>query len=222
MKVLAVIPARGGSKGIPKKNLQLINGTTLIERTIIQAKASKYIERVVVSTDDPEIKRVASASGAAIVHRPNDLSSDNSPSEYALLHTLECLKENEGYQPDILVMLQCTSPFLLAEDIDTTVSLLINARADTAFTASIFTSFLWKYENNNAVGINHEKSKRVMRQEFGKQFLETGSVYVMRIDGFLKSKHRFFGKTIMHIIPKKRAMEIDDPEDLLIVARTLV
>ncbi len=219
--VLAIIPARGGSKGIPGKNLRVLAGRSLIGHSVHAALNAKLVHRVVVSTDSPAIAEAARASGAEYVLRPDELSGDRSPSEAALLHVLDELKKKEGYEPSHVVFLQCTSPLTLPEDIDGTVIALLDSGADTALTVAPYHSFLWKMDGERAVGINHDSSKRPMRQEREGQYLETGSVYVMKTEGLLKNKFRFFGKTVFHVIPRERAFEIDDPVDLTIAAELL-
>ncbi len=216
-RVVAVIPARGGSKGIPKKNIKLLAGKPLIAYNIEAAKSAKTVQRVIVSTDDPEIELVAHQSGAEVIRRPDDISGDLASSESALLHVLESLRTSEGYVPDLLVFLQCTSPFTAAEDIDGTVHALIDTGAQTALAVTEFHYFVWKSQSDgDMVGINHNKSLRLMRQQREKQYLETGAVYVMEVPGFLAHKHRFFGKTAKHVISPERVLEIDEPEDFRI------
>jgi N-acylneuraminate cytidylyltransferase len=128
MKYLAIIPARGGSKGIPRKNIRPLAGKPLLAYNIEAARNSRYIQRVVVSTDDPEIARVAQQYGAEVVWRPAEISGDTASSESALLHTLATLREQESYAPDVLVFLQCTSPLTLAEDIDGVITALLEQR----------------------------------------------------------------------------------------------
>lgn len=216
MQTCAIIPARGGSKGIPHKNLQRVDGVPLIGRTIQAALGSKSIDRVFVSTDDVEIASAARAYGAEIIQRPAAISGDTASSESALLHGLDSLQENEAYVPDILVFLQCTSPFTSAEDIDGVVNSLLRERADSAFSAIPFHYFVWKQEpDRSAEGVNHDKRIRPRRQDREAQYLETGSVYAVRCDGFKVAKHRFFGKTVFYLTPPERAFEIDEPGDLL-------
>ena len=213
--ILAIIPARGGSKGIPHKNLQLLAGRPLIAHTVENALKSSSINRVVVSTDDIEIASVARKYEAEVVPRPADISGDTASSEVALLHTLEQLNKEEGYEPDLIVFLQCTSPLTLPEDIDGTVTALLSEKADSALAVSPFHHFLWGRDNNGTVvSLNHDKRSRPLRQEQQAQYLETGAVYVMRTKGFKKAKHRFFGKTALYIIPRERCWEIDEPADL--------
>jgi N-acylneuraminate cytidylyltransferase len=222
MKVLAVIPARGGSKGIPRKNLCSVAGKPLIVRAIENAHKAKSVTRVVVSTDDEEIGSVVREHAAEVVTRPAEISGDDASSEAALLHALEFLREKEAYEPDILVFLQCTAPLTLPEDIDGTVKVLVGQAADSALAVAPFHAFLWeRADNGNAVGINHQKEKRALRQQLRPQFIEAGSVYVMRTAGFMKARHRFFGKVAMHVIPRDRCLEIDDPADLMVAEALL-
>ncbi len=219
MEVLAIIPARGGAKGIPRKNIANIEGKPLIAYTIEQALQSSKISRLVVSTDDPEIFNISIKYGAEVIERPLEISGDTASSESALLHALDFLKNKENYEPDILVFLQCTSPLTLHTDIDDAIEKLIEKQADCSFTAVPFHYFIWGYDKSGVLdGINHEKSTRLRRQDRDKQFLETGSVYVMKADGFKKHKHRFFGKITLHEIPKEHAYEIDEPIDREVVA----
>jgi N-acylneuraminate cytidylyltransferase len=218
MEVLAIIPARGGSKGIPRKNIHPLAGKPLIAYSIEQALLSRHITRVVVSTDDPQIGSVAAQYGAEVVWRPVEISGDMASSESALLYTLNFLAENEDYHPDLLVFLQCTSPLTIMSDIDGTITALIESKADTALSVSPFHYFLWKSDQpengrESAVGINHDKSMRQLRQEQKPQFIETGAVYAMRVDGFLQQQHRFFGRTAMYVMPHERRLEIDEPVD---------
>jgi CMP-N-acetylneuraminic acid synthetase len=220
--VIAVIPARGGSKGIPKKNIKPLAGKPLIAYAIDAAKAAMTVQRVIVSTDDPAIGQVAQEWGAEIVWRPAELSGDFSSSEAALLHVLEQIQATEGVLPDLLVFLQCTSPFTAAEDIDGTVKALIAQGAQTALAVTHFHYFVWEEQpDGNMVGVNHDKEVRLMRQQRTPQYLETGAVYVMETRGFLERKHRFFGKTAMHVIPTERVLEIDEPEDFALAEARL-
>jgi len=214
MEVLAIIPARGGSKGILRKNVRLLAGKPLIAHTIEQAKAAQSISRVVVSTDDPEIAEVSRQFGAGVIERPAEISGDSASSESALLHALSWLEQSQQYQPDLVLFLQCTSPLTSAEDINGLVEAIGRDDADTAVTVTPFHYFLWKRaETGCGTGINHDSSRRPLRQEREPQFLETGAAYAMRTQGFLWAKHRFFGKTALYVMPHERCLEIDEPVD---------
>ncbi len=217
MECIAIIPARGGSKGILRKNIFPLAGRPLIAYNIEQALRARLVSRVVVSTDDAEIAAVSGKFGAEVVWRPLEISGDSASSESALLHTLDFLRQNEGYQPDIVAFLQCTSPLTLADDIDGTIQALIDEGADSSLAVIPFHYFLWRQEDDGDVeGINHDKRVRLLRQEREPQYLETGAVYAMRADGFTRAKHRFFGKTAMYIMPHERRLEIDEPVDFQI------
>jgi len=217
MEICAIIPARGGSKAIKKKNLQCVGSKPLIIRTIEAARKSKWINRIVVSTDDKQISELAQTYGSEIIERPTEISGDDATSESALLHVLNKLEKEENYYPDIIVFLQCTSPFTTSGDIDGTINALINNKADSAFAATEFYKFLWKYDNNGSViGINHnEKRIRKRRQDVNLQYQEAGSVYAFITNGFLINKNRFFGKIIVYSIPTERVFEIDNETELI-------
>lgn len=222
-EVLAIIPARGGSKGLPRKNILPVAGLPLIAWNILAAKAAATLTRVVVSTDDAEIAAVAKRFGAEVVHRPADISGDTASSESALLHVLEHLKQHERYEPELIAFLQCTSPLTAAADIDGVVNALLTANADSALAVRDFHYFVWDVDpaTGGATGINHDKRTRPRRQDRKPQWLETGAVYAMRTAGFLAAKHRFFGKTVTHAMPAERCLEIDDAFDLKIAGAML-
>jgi len=214
---VALIPARGGSKGIPRKNILPISGKPLLAYAIENAHNSFYVDRVIVSTDNTEIANVSDFYGAEVVWRPLEISDDKASSESALLHALEYLKQSENYDPDIVVFIQCTSPLTLPEDIDGTIKVLLDENADSALSVSPFHFFLWGRDSNGcAYGLNHDEKIRLMRQELAPQFIETGSVYVMRTKGFKESGHRFFGKTAVYVMPRERCLEVDEPVDFQI------
>ncbi len=216
MKIVAIIPARGGSKGIPGKNLRLVGGKPLVGRTIEAARQTPSVMRVIVSTDDDGIAAAAKSFGAESIRRPPEISGDSSSSELALLHVLSQLEKNERYEPDLLAFLQCTSPLTSPEDIEGTIQQLLRAGADSAFAATLFHHFIWKQTSTGeAVGVNHAATGRPMRQEREPHYLETGAVYAMRASGFKRARHRFFGKIVMHLTPACRCLEIDEPDDLI-------
>lgn len=223
LECLAIIPARGGSKGIPRKNIHPLGGKPLIAYSIEQVRRARLVSRVVVSTDDTDIAAVSEEYGAEVVWRPAEISSDSASSESALLHTLKYLQDDEGYIPEILAFIQCTSPLTLAEDIDGTIQTLLDEGADSALAVTPFHYFLWKKQvSGDAIGINHDKQVRLLRQEREPQFLETGAVYSMRVSGFIQAQHRFFGKTALYIMPPERHLEIDEPVDFRIAAALLL
>lgn len=221
MEILSIIPARNNSKGIPGKNITPLLGKPLIAWNIEASKKSKYVTRTVVSTDGEAIANVAKNFGAEVVLRPDDISGDTATSESALLHVLQTLQKENSYRPDLIVFLQCTSPLTTAVDIDTCIEKLISEKADSATAVTDFHYFVWKKDASGAVGVNHDKSFRPRRQDREPQYIETGAVYVMKHDGFIDANHRFFGKTVLSIMPPERVAEIDEPADLIIAESML-
>jgi N-acylneuraminate cytidylyltransferase len=132
------------------------------------------------------------------------------------------LERTEGYRPELVAFLQCTSPLTTAQHIDGTITELRRSGAGSALSVTPFHHFLWRPDGRgSAVGVNHDKSFRQRRQEREPEYLETGAVYVMKADGFRAARHRFFGKTATFVVPAERAIEIDEPRDLLIAEMLL-
>lgn len=215
---IAIIPARGGSKGLPRKNVLSLAGKPLIAHVIAAALAARHVGRVVVTTDDAEIAEVSRRFGAEIVMRPVALASDTASSEDALLHAIDTLYPSGTRPPDILIFLQCTSPLTTAADIDRVVETLVREEADCAFAATRFHHFLWRaHEPGDFHGVNHDRAVRQMRQQRPPEFLETGAAYAMRIDGFRVARHRFFGRVTASEMPTERVGEIDTAEEFAII-----
>ncbi|HEY8418165.1 MAG TPA: acylneuraminate cytidylyltransferase [Limnochordales bacterium] len=219
LQAVAIIPARGGSKGVPRKNVRPLCGKPLLAWMIEAAQQAAAIDRVVVSTDDPEIAAVSRRWGAEVIHRPPELAGDTTSSEQVLLHALQQLGVDRG----ALAFLQCTAPLTLPEDIDGTLALL--ARADSAFTAAPWHGFPWVQAAGPAGAVpeplGHDHTRRPLRQERRGLFLEVGAVYAVDVTGFLRARHRFFGRVALYPIPRERSLEIDDETDWLL-AETLL
>lgn len=165
-------------------------------------------------TDDDRIADAASVAGASVTRRPDELAGDAASSESVLLHALDEHRNRTGQDAEVLVMVQCTSPFLTASEIADCVA-AVEAGADGAFTAAPSHGFLWQRDDaGDAVGVNHDKATRPRRQDRTPEFLETGAVYAMRADGFRRSGHRFFGRTVLIETDPARVLEIDEPDDL--------
>lgn len=213
-ETVAVIPARGGSKGVPRKNLRRVGGIPLIARAIDSARRADHIDRVVVSTDDAEIAAVAREWGAEVVERPSDLSGDTASSESALEHALEVLA-GRGVRVGILAFLQATSPFIDPRDLDAAVQRVAAGESDSVFSAVESWGFLWRSgEDGAAIGVNHDPRTRPRRQDRELEYLETGAFYVMDAAGFRTAHHRFFGRTGVAVVAESTALEIDTVEQL--------
>ena len=185
---LALIPARGGSKGIPGKNLQEVGGLPLVCRSIRAAQASNDVGRVMVSTDDDAIAAAAEAEGAGVIRRPAAIAGDAASSESALLHALDVL-EQQGPLETELVFLQCTSPFTTGAQIDAVLAALKPEQSCSSFAVTPWHGFLWRADGR---GINHDPAQpRQRRQDLEPAFLETGAIYAMNVAAFRRCGSRF-------------------------------
>ncbi|WP_432043079.1 cytidylyltransferase domain-containing protein [Streptomyces cadmiisoli] len=230
-RVLAVIPARGGSKGVPAKNLAPVGGVPLVARAVRECVASRLVTDVVVSTDDQAIAAAARSAGAEVVLRPAAIAGDTATSEAAVLHAMDAHEALHGATVDAVLLVQCTSPFLIREDIDGVAGAVVENGADTAVTVAPFHGFIWRdadveaeaddvataadsRSSGGGYGVNHDKSFRPRRQDRPQDLLETGAAYAMDAAGFREHRHRFFGRTELVRTDPARVLEVDDPHDL--------
>lgn len=213
---VAVIPARGGSKSIQDKNLQEVGGVPLVERCIRALQGSAYIGRVLVSTDDPATAEVARSNGADVVQRPAALCLDTSNPIEAVKHAVEQRSRVEGVDWPMVILAQCTTPFMESADVDGVVETLVRSGADSAMAAARFPFFLWKPDTQGYVtGINHDHARpRQRRQELETQYIEAGFLYAAWTEAFLQADRHLFGRIAVHEVPWDRVLDINDPEDL--------
>jgi YrbI family 3-deoxy-D-manno-octulosonate 8-phosphate phosphatase len=209
----AIIPARGGSKGVPRKNLRRVGGQPLVARAVQTLLSSSTVGSVFVTTDDPEIASVASRAGAHVIERPGHLSGDDASSESAVEHALAHL-EISGVVPEVTVFVQATSPFVRASDVDRAVTLVRSDACDVAFSAARSDVHLWRAGADGPVGVNHDPAVRQRRQDREPELAETGGFYVMRTSGFREHGHRFFGRLRLVEVDPAEALDIDTEHDL--------
>lgn len=218
--VVAIIPARGGSQGVPGKNLRPIGGVPLVARAVRACRAAKRIDHIFVSTDDPAIVEVARSAGAEVINRPAELAGHTATSESALLHGLDEVADR-GIDAGVLVFVQCTSPFIRPQDLSAAVALVSEGAADSAFSGIETYEFLWRDADGGVdpgtgamVGQNHDAAYRPRRQDRRPDFRETGAFYAMSVDGFRRARHRFFGRTRVVPVSELASLEIDTAEEL--------
>jgi CMP-N-acetylneuraminic acid synthetase len=219
LKPIALIPARGGSKGIPGKNLRPVAGVPLVVRSVQAALNASCLDGVWVSSDDPQIGQLAAQAGGGWLRRPEELAGDQASSETALLDALGQLAER-GPLPPLFVFLQCTSPFTTGSQIDAVVNALQDGEANMAFSVVPWHGFLWQQDHHgHGVGINHDAHQpRQRRQDLPPTYLETGAIYAIRTARFLQAGSRFVQPTLP--VPLDgMAPEIDTPEDLNLCER---
>jgi N-acylneuraminate cytidylyltransferase len=213
-RAVAILLARGGSKGIPGKNLKQVGGLSLVARSVLAARAARSVEAVYVSTDDAAIAQEAARFGARIIHRPADLADDAATSESGWLHALRIIREQ---MPDVsrLVLLQCTSPFTTGADIDGCLRVMAEQDAACALSVVEDHSFLWTFDaDGRGVGINHDETKqRQRRQDLPPAFRESGAVYCVRVEDFERVGRRFCGPVALFPVDHP-PVEIDSVADL--------
>ncbi|MFI7699869.1 N-acetylneuraminate synthase family protein [Nonomuraea sp. NPDC049480] len=210
MRVLAVVPARGGSAGVPLKNLALVGGVPLVTRAVRACLRAELVDQVVVSTDHDRIAETAREAGALVIDRPEELSGATASSESAVLHALDTL----GADPEVVVLVQCTSAFIDPDDLSAAVRKVLDGEADSVVSGLPTHEFLW---TSAGAGVNHDPAVRQRRQDREAQFRENGAFYVMRASGLREHGHRFFGTTAVQPVPPQHAIEVDNPEDLELV-----
>lgn len=220
---VAIIPARGGSKGLPGKNVMRVGGVPLVARAVAAARAARTVGRVVVTTDDGEIARVAREAGASVVQRPADLAGDTASSESALLHALDALRGSGWDEASVTLFIQATSPFIEPGDLDAAVTAVAGGEADSVFAAVPSHAFIWRDDRGDergddpgARGVNHDAAVRPRRQDRPAEFRETGAFYAMRTSGFRAARHRFFGRIGIRLVPELHGVEIDTAADLVV------
>lgn len=226
-KILALILARGGSKGLPGKNIRPLAGLPLIAWPIKAALGSRYIDKLIVSTDDSEIARVAREHGAELPFmRPAELAKDTSPSSEAILHALQyCEEQKEHY--DYFVLLEPTSPLTESADIDKAIEQLIASRGEAIVGACQVSSghpiycatigdnqFLKPYQREHF-------DKGTRRQDIEPLYFFEGSLYISSIKKYQETHSFYHEKTLAYIVPEWKSLEVDTLLDFLMIETVL-
>ena len=227
MEILAIIPARGGSKGIPRKNLKQIAGYPLIYHTIEAAKNSKYVNRLILSTEDDEISSVAFSYGVEVSKRPLELAQDETKTAPVLLNVLEQLEQKENYVPDVVVLLQATCPLRDSKRLDEAFELFFSSDCDSVFTVRPvgITHALWRQNHDGTVLGLYDYRNRPRRQDEDKHFglyRETGETYIIKTEVLKKVKDFVGEKPIFHIPNDENTIDIDTVEDFEVAEKILL
>ena len=219
LSVLALIPARGGSKGLPGKNIRPAGGRPLIDFTIAAARAAQCVDRVVLSSDDDEIMRVARDCGCEVpFRRPAELATDEASSIDVVLHALDALPAH-----DLVVLLQPTSPLRTAEDIDGACRLMLQRDAQSCVSVTpAEQSPYWMFRLSGDGLLDPlltDSARASRRQDLPPVYVLNGAVYVARCEG-LRRERSFVGpRTVGYVMPAERSLDIDTPADFEAFAR---
>ena len=216
MEILSIIPARGGSKGIPGKNIKDLAGKPLIAYSILESKRSKFITRTVLSTEDEYIKNIAIQYGAEVIDRPMHLAQDETKTAPVLLQVLEYLEKHENYIPDTVILLQPTCPLRTANEIDEAFNLYYESDCDSVFAAqyAMKSHAMWKEQHDNSIECLYDYRQRPRRQDESEHYnlyWETGSIYIIKTEVMKKVKD-FIGERPKLYLPKG-SIDIDTVED---------
>lgn len=219
-RVLAVVPARGGSKGIPGKNLKLIAGRSLLHRTIDHALAATTVDDIVVTSDDADILRHAAGIDAVrTIERPRELAADETAMWPVVMHALD-----NSPTCDVVVLLQPTSPLRRSSDIDDAVAMLDERRANSVMSVcEVATSPYWMFTIGDDGKLQRilPKQPAVTRQELPACYEVNGAVYVVTANWFRESRQFVDDDTLAYVMPRARSVDVDTPEDLATVERLL-
>lgn len=216
---LAVIPARGGSKSIPRKNIVPVGGRPLIAYTIEAALESGSFDRTVVSTDDDEIARISKSLGAEVFLRPEALARDETPSEPVISHALKEADPTSQGLFGIAMLLQPTSPLRSVEDIRMAVELIRSGRAKSVISVTSVGCLPYKSffidKNGELNGLMDNLSPFKRRQDLPESFKSNGAIYAVSVTDFMVNPRFFISPCLPLVMPAERSVDLDEPEDLL-------
>jgi len=215
MKTIAIIPARGGSKGIHRKNLVDVCGKPLIAWSILHANFAVEVDEVWVSSDDDEILEIAAQYGANLIKRPVEISGDEATTESALLHAIDFI-DGLGTTIERVVLMQATSPLRAPSDLDCALRLIANKDYDSLMSVTeVEDFFAWGIDESGFPrSLNYDYRQRRRRQELDKTFLENGSFYIFSPDLLRNMGNRLGGRIGMYVMEFYKSFQIDNPEDI--------
>ena len=218
MKIVGIIPARGGSKGVPKKNTKNLNGKPLIYYTIKEAKKSKFLTKIFVSTENKEIVKTVNKYGVEVIPRPKILANDKTPTMMVMRHAINYLKKNKIINPDVIVILQPTSPLRQVRDIDKCIKIFLDNEFSTVVSVSESKHPLsWTFNITNKKLQQIIKSPQsTRRQDISPVYHLNGAVYVTLSKNFLKEKFQFGKGNFPYKMPHCRSIDIDTKLDFKI------
>ncbi|NTV01178.1 MAG: acylneuraminate cytidylyltransferase family protein [Chlorobiaceae bacterium] len=218
MKTIAVIPARGGSKGLVNKNIHPVGGLPLLAWTVLQARDAALVDRVFVTTNDPAIAAVARHYGAEVIERPEGISGDKATSEAAIQHALDVVARDHGLVADTVVFLQATSPLRLPGDIDRAIETFRQEGADSLISVTKADDLtIWERREGAWNSVNFDYRNRGMRQDRPAQYIENGSIYIFTPEVLQGYGNRIGQKLAAYTMEFWQTWEIDTIEEVDLV-----
>jgi len=204
--VVSIIPARKGSKGIPRKNTKLLAGKPLIVYAIEASLQSKYVDLTILVSDDEEIEKISSEFNVKFIKEPTELAEDNISLETVMLYALGLLKKD----PDYVVLLEPTSPLRTGMDIDKAIQKIVEGNGGSLL--SVYENFVF-FWSRNGIPQNYDPEKRPRRQEKVWEYVENGAIYITEISLFLKHGSRIVGTPLFYVMPKELSWDLDTLHD---------
>jgi CMP-N-acetylneuraminic acid synthetase len=215
-KILAIIPARGGSKRLPGKNIKPFFNRPLIAWTIENAKKSKFINKLIVSTDNKNIAEVSKEYGGEVIERPKKFAKDTTLIYEVIEHVTDHLYKNQKYKPDIIILLQPTSPLRTAKDIDRALKLFLKNECESV--VSVYESdypFYWSFKiaYKYLEPIFDKKYLKKRRQDLPKIYIPNGAIFIFTRDNLFKYKSLYSKKVLPYVMPRETSIDIDNEID---------
>ncbi len=228
-EVLAIIPARGGSKGVPRKNIRLLAGRPLIHHTIVAARKCQTLHRIVVSTEDAEIAELVAGMGIEVLRRPEDLAQDDTPMVPVIQHALKSLAD-EGYQSDIVVVLQPTAPLRQAEHIEDCLEMIAVKGVNSVVSVSPVPAHFrpdWQFTLTEGGELQTFSGKdldgiQARRQELSMTYTRNGAIYAVRRAAFIEGESLLVPPCKAYIMASEDSVNIDTEEDFWLAERYLL
>jgi len=215
--VLGLLPARGGSKGIPRKNVREVDGQPLLHYSVKAGREAEVVDRTVVSTEDEEIRQVARECGADVpFRRPTELATDDAPTEPVIEHALRYFKD-AGTSYDTVVLLQPTSPLRTAAHVDEAFAQYRASDADSLVSVYADESYRWERGSDGASRKNYPEG-RTRRQDKPPEFVENGAIYAADANSFLDTGDLQVGRTALFVMDRLTSVDVDEPEELKLAA----
>lgn len=216
MRTLGIIPARGGSKGIHRKNIKLMNGKPMVAYTIEAAQKSR-LDHFIVSTEDKEIKNICEGLGAEVIDRPEELASDSAHTAHVIVDVLKKVIE-----PDVVVLLQPTSPLRNEIHINEALDVFEHGTFDSVISVGQFPHFIWCLGLQCPYPVNYDPyGRRPRRQDKLTDFIENGAIYIFKTKDFLETQFVLPGKLGFYVMAEESCIEVDTPYDFFVCEQTM-